>query len=262
MKTVFFAVGAAAAVGLCSTSQVEGLGIRPAALSAESESGRRELSWKCKLFWWKPCEEEVKCPVIKPVDELDLDEFISKSWFVQKQQVNPYQSENQLYCVSATYEKQESSDFLSVLNYGNNDGVNGPAQQSGGGGFSDLCAQPQSDAGGSLKVAPCVFKPLFRWLGGPYWVVAIADDYSWAIISGGQGTEIKQKEPEVLCTTKQGNSFLDTNGSGLWLFTRAKVADSEIIENMEQILLDMGVFTGDLLPVKQEGCLYEGATLK
>jgi lipocalin len=235
------------------------------ALGGEAASLRRELTgkpWYCK-FWKNAPGCGPTCPVVSPVEPFDLERYIEKSWFIQKQQINPYQSANQLYCVAATYNKQDDSDLIAVDNYGNNDGVNGPPQISDTDStFSSLCAQVRSETAGKLAVAPCIFGPLFSYLAGDYWVLAIdQEEYSWAIVSGGQPKEIKQQDP-IKCTTKKGSSFLDINGSGLWLFTREKVASPEVIAKMESILDSMGVFTGDLLPVAQEGCNYTGANLK
>lgn len=254
-----------AAAGALGWQQVLGAGVRAEVSAAsKSDSGRRELhswpDWVCRIFP-KACGSRIECPVVAPVEDLDLERFVEKSWFVQKQQVNGYQDENQLFCVTATYEASNSSAYISVTNYANNDEVNGAPQSSGGGGvFSELCAKPQGDSGsGELKVAPCVFKgPLFNVVGGPYWVVAVADDYSWALVSGGQPTVVKSAADPVLCTTKtQG-----INGSGLWLFSRDQLASPEDIAAMEKILLDMGVYTGDLIAVPQTGCLYNGTKLK
>jgi len=218
----------------------------------------RRLQWWCK---WKP-EWCIQCPKVSPVENFDVDRYIEKTWYIQKQQVNPYQKENQLYCVTATYSKIEGSDYISVDNYANNDEVNGESQ-TGNSFFSDLCSKQMKAGTGKLAVAPCFLNQLgiFDLLAGPYWVIDIAEDYSWAIVSGGQPKEVKQEDP-ILCTTKEGDSFLDTNGSGLWLFTRDQIASTEAIAEMEQRLNDMGVFTGSLKPVTQDGCNYEGANIK
>ena len=212
-----------------------------------------------------PEQEQISCPVVEPLsaDNFDLEQYIAKTWFVQKQQTNPYQSENQLFCIAATYDQQDDG-FLDVSNYGNNGAVNGPSQNSDNNGFfSNLCGKQV--AGGELSVAPCLFRPVFNIASGPYWVLDVADDYSWAIVSGGAPDQPRTDpaNPDAnLCTTKEGSSFLDTNGSGLWLFTRERVADPATIAAMEARLTDMGVFTGDLKDVTQEGCNYDGATLK
>jgi len=195
---------------------------------------------------------------VEPVKHLDLAQYTEATWYIQKQQVTPYQSESQLYCVTATYEPRANSDFIDVLNYGNNDEVNGSPQQSDSSGwFSGLCAKQAT--GGSLAVAPCFLGPFFNWFAGPYWIIAVAEDYSWAIVSGGPPTEPRE---DGTCTTKEGSSFLDINGSGLWLFTRDQLPAEGVVEGMLQTLTDMKIYTGDLKDVVQEGCTYDGATLK
>lgn len=239
-------------------------------LRAHPSSSERQLQFDgfCDSIFAVPfiCgEEEQTCPDVSPLDatQFDLDSYIEKSWFVQKQQINPYQSEDQLFCIVASYNRTDT-DLLEVKNYGNNNQVNGSPQNSDNNGlFSDLCGKQLE--GGELAVAPCLFRPIFDVVAGPYWVLAVANDYSWAIVSGGQPDQPRQSETDpdaTLCTTKEGSSFFDTNGSGLWLFTREQVASSTTIATMEAKLLDMGIYSGDLESVTQEGCLYEGAELK
>lgn len=204
-----------------------------------------------------------KCQAVSPLsaDKFDLDQYIEKTWYVQKQQVTPYQSENDLYCVTATYAKK-SNGLIDVRNYANSGGVNGNIMGSSNNGtiFSNLCAK-QVD-GGSLKVAPCLLGLGPDLVGGPYWVLDVGGNYSWALISGGQPDQVKQEQPKVLCTTKEGRCFLDVNGSGLWLFTRERFPADSLIQAMEARLVEMGIWTGDLLDVVQEGCNYVGDNRK
>lgn len=203
--------------------------------------------------------EHADCPNVHALAELDLERYTEHSWYIQKQQVTPYQSESQLFCVTATYEPSKDSEFIDVLNYGNNNEVNGSPQNSDDAGiFGSLCAKQAS--GGALAVAPCFFGRFFDWFAGPYWILAVADDYSWAIVSGGPPTV--PKGGDGFCTTKEGSSFLDINGSGLWLFTKDQIPAAGVVEGMEQVLTSMKIYTGDLKDVVQEGCEYEGATLK
>jgi len=234
-------------------------------LRAGDAQSERQLQGICGILPFLPgcgggdAQTQPQCPQVSPLSaaEFDVDSYIAKSWFIQKQQVNPYQNEDQLYCIVATYDST-ATEFIQVSNYGNNNAVNGPPQNSdNNGAFSSLCAK-QID-GGELAVAPCLFGGVFDYTAGPYWVLAVAPDYSWAIVSGGQPD---QPRPGNTCTTKAGDSFLDTNGSGLWLFTREQVAPAATIEAMETKLTEMGVFAGDLKNVTQEGCLYQGASLK
>lgn len=251
-----------------AVSTILSSGLLASAANLRSQSQRQLQGGFCDSLGFNipllcPQEEESQCPMVSPLNatQFDLDKYIEKSWYIQKQQTNPYQSENQLFCVVATYRKTDT-EFLDVKNYGNNDQVNGAAQNSDNNGFfSTLCAK-QYDAG-ELGVAPCFLRLIFDITAGPYWVLAVADDYSWAIVSGGQPDQPYQVEDgSTVCTTREGNSFFDTNGSGLWLFSREQVASVATIDAMEAKLQEMGIYTGLLKNVTQEGCLYEGATLK
>lgn len=206
------------------------------------------------------CNNE--CPVVTPVTNFDLDQFIAKSWFIQKQQITPYQSENQFFCVVATYERSTDLDgFINVKNYGNNDGVNGAIQNSddpANGPFGQLCAQQVNM--GELRVAPCCFSATFGTSAGPYWVVGLdTTSYEWAIIVGGQPNQLRtDANGATVCTT--GTDC--TNGSGLWLFSRTAVASAATLTIMEEKLAELGIYSGDLKVVTQDGCNYDGATLK
>ena len=74
--------------------------------------------------------------------------------------------------------------------------------------------------------------------------------YDWAIVSGGQPS-VQTVSEEGKC--KNGD---DVNNSGLWLFTREKVADSDTVDDMRAVLEDKGFDVSVLEPVKQEGCEY------
>lgn len=129
------------------------------------------------------------CPRVYPVTEFDLNRFVEHSWFVQMQQVTPYQLENQLYCVTATYQL-DGYPYLRVFNYANNDEVNGPPQNSEDGGpLERLCGIQKREGVGELGVGPCYLRyiGLFNYTSGPYWVIAFdKETYEWAIVSGGQ----------------------------------------------------------------------------
>jgi lipocalin len=198
------------------------------------------------------------CPQVAPV-AVDLDKFIAASWFVQKQQIVPYQRENQLYCVVATYDRDPADEgFLFVGNSAKSGGVDGPLQ-----GGTPICAEPLESGVGRLQVAPCFLRAtgLFELFAGPYWVVALDEDYRWAIIAGGQPNE---KRANGTCTTKSSTAFLDTNGSGLWLFSRVPVG--ELADEYTDMMLDeldqLGIYKGDLKNVTQDGCDYDGQLLK
>ena len=208
--------------------------------------------------WFKKDEQ---CKEINPPKDFDIDRYIEKTWYVQKQQPISYLPREDFFCVIATYEQEGKRQWLrkaiTVRNYANT-GLNNP----NGAGDGRLCAtQFRTDKNpAKLNVSPC-FLP--ARLGGPYWVVAFADDYSWAIVTGGQPDRRGECGGSKLCTTASGGRFtLLGNDQGLWFFTRAQVADEATLMEMEMKALELGICTAAMEPVVQEGCLYEGAVIK
>merc|ERR1711965_524260 len=208
------------------------------------------------------CCNDCEVPTIDTIP-IELEEWTRASWYVQKQQVNGFQSANDLNCVVATYDLGDTkvffnpkTDIIDVNNYGNSGGVNGPVQ--GGVDNGILCGRVTGEPG-KLAVAPC-FLPNF--LAGPYWVAGLGTSdvdgesrYDWAVIIGGQPKEFA---PDGKCTT----SLDDINNSGLWFFSRTPVAPTAQIAAMEQVIADLGVSNSLLINVPQEGCNYDGALIK
>jgi len=97
--------------------------------------------------------------------------------------------------------------------------------------------------------------PSLAAFGGPYWIVAIdtanVDDPQWAIVAGGP--------PNLESNGKCLYPTEGFNGNGLWLFHREPIAPAEDVTAMRGIAADLGLDVTALIPVQQEGCLYEGA---
>ena len=166
-----------------------------------------------------------------------------------------YQPVDTLFCVRAQYIPVDSSKPLNgvtVRNYANRGAVNGPVvgTSGAGSGFPGrlVASVPNKNDPSKLSVgiaAPISNRPLF---GGPYWVVAIAEDYSWAIVTGGAP---RTATPEGLCFPKEG----------LWFFARSPV-DVGATAQMQQRAEQLGLDTSVMVPVEQEGCSYEGAAVE
>lgn len=204
-----------------------------------------------------------ECRPVQPAARLNTTEFARATWYPQQQQVTGYQSKDQFFCVAqsldaATDKKVPfySGKVIAVYNYANEGAVNGPAVNNAS--EVVLCAR-QTDPDDPARIinAPC-FLP--NVLAGDYWVIAVGGNpgtpnrYTWAIISAGAPTV---PYPDG-CTTKTTG----TNGAGLWLFTRAPVADPTLIANMRKELVGMGYTLNELIDVAQAGCKYEGAKIK
>jgi lipocalin len=196
------------------------------------------------------------CPDLKVENSVNLTEYVSKSWYVQQQQVNGYQSKNDLYCVVATYNNSKThvpffnNTVIDVYNYANSGGINHNNSNSHN---TKLCARLlNSSSPAKLGVAPCFLPNI---LAGPYWIVALDVNYTWAVITGGQPTV---QVSNTTCTTKTSGF----NGSGLWIFSRKQIIDPDTLDHIHVVMNNHGIDTSLLLNVTQKGCEYNGAYLK
>ena len=190
---------------------------------------------------------------------VNLTEYSRSTWYVQQQQVNGYQRKEDLFCVAATYNRDNHSKVpffkgtvLSVYNYGNFNKTNGLSLNNS----TVLCArQPNTNEPEKLLVAPCFLPNI---LGGPYWILAAGPSpqrYDWAVVIGGQPSVRVSK---TTCTTK----LTGINNSGLWIFSRERFLDNSTMTMVRNIITSKNVSTDYLLPVIQTGCLYRGAFIK
>lgn len=210
----------------------------------------------------------ITCPVVRPLTNdttiFDLSNFTAHSWFVQKQQVNGFQPtvDEDFFCLVHTFVPRWEDDFLDYVHYGTKGSVDGPPQVWDVGDIPESlatwCAGQDDEGGGFLRISPCLLRSLLSRIGFPMWIIDVAPDYSWAIISGGEPDDLRQIDPP-LCTTRTNVSaevLADSSGTGLWLLTKERIASNETIAEMEDVLYDKGIYTGDLFPVVQEGCSY------
>ena len=207
------------------------------------------------------CITAQNCPSVslQTDPKVNISEYIRKSWYVQKQQLNGYQSLDDLFCVTATYNMDNHSHVpffsgrvLSVYNYANLNKVNGLSSNNS----TILCArEPNSSSPEKLIVSPCFLPNI---LAGPYWIMAVGptpENYEWSIVIGGQPSV---RTTNTTCTTKTSG----VKGSGLWLLTRSRVLNHTIIDNMYKIMYEKGISKNLLKNVTQLGCNYTGAFIK
>jgi hypothetical protein len=196
------------------------------------------------------------------VEDLDLDEFTRASWYVQEQQVNSYQSEDQLHCVVATYDAGESGFWDEplfhsgvVLSVYNSFEGGRPTIELDGTPSNRLCASLTNKKEPSkLLVAPC-FLP--TWFGGKYWVMGFNTTtdghYEWAVISGGRPT----RKYSDGCTT--GTGYFN---SGLWIVSRKQKLSQDKLEEARAFLIQEGYTLQLLKKVRQAGCSYNNSYIK
>lgn len=201
-------------------------------------------------------------PGFDAVGDFNITEYIRERWYIQAQVPLVYQPASQLYCVTAKYVPLDPTNLLAglrVLNYGNDGAVNGPVTGTSGGFGPSLTAKVADPSQPSkLTVGFTLPGTTVQLMPGPYWVLATGANpgsptgtYDWAIVGGGAPAFAG----EMGCKYESG---VQVNNVGLWLFSRTP-EDPDNTELMMSTLLEMGLDISELLPVEQEGCLYEGS---
>lgn len=200
-------------------------------------------------------EEKDGCPPpgYDSVQNFDVADYISAPWYSQLQAVNSYQAKDELYCVRANYTETRPPKFskakkeLIVDNYARRGAVDGRETSEG---FTLRASITNVSEPSKLVVGPRFLPVRLR---GDYWVVAVGGSpYEWAIITGGPPT---QRGKGGGCVGAR-ESFWNRNGNGegLWLFTRAPMASTELKAKMVAQAKSLGLDTSVLLPVTQAGC--------
>mmetsp|Transcript_500 Transcript_500/g.557 ORF Transcript_500/g.557 Transcript_500/m.557 type:complete len:252 (-) Transcript_500:278-1033(-) len=185
--------------------------------------------------------ESDDCPKVQTQKDFDLDEFISKPWYIQAQAPTTYLPVSENYCVSAHYSKLAKKSFwgyeIQVHNIAQE--ANGKVHDSG----STLCAaEDTSPDPAKLEVAPC-FLP--KAVAGPYWVIAYDSTKGYALISGGQPT---------IKTAHGCKSGSGVNDSGLWIFTTAQERDEAVVQEVKSLAAAQGFDVTILNDVDQTKC--------
>jgi len=198
------------------------------------------------------------CPAVTPQQNFNLTEYVEGGkWYIQQQMAVSYLPASQNYCVTAQYSYTDASKTAAhVHNYANQDAVNGKVYDSDKqlgilGGICADVADPAQPA--KLSVGPCNLPSWLPGARGPYWVLAAgpsADNYEWALISGGQPTH----RATGGCRTGSG-----VNDSGLWIFTRKAERDQAVVDKLRDLAQDMGFDVSVLNDVQQAGCTYKPA---
>jgi len=182
-----------------------------------------------------------ECKQVTSVENFDINAYASAKWYVHQQAETAYLPESRNYCVTAEYSVKDKP--TPILGY--TVGVhNQDADANGNMRSGNLCAVSDPDMPSKLKVAPC-FLP--QALAGPYWVIAYDESEGYALVSGGQPTEVGENG---LCSTGTG-----VNNSGLWIFSRSQERDEKLINAVRAIASDAGFDTSVLNDIDQSNCM-------
>ncbi|KAL7569217.1 hypothetical protein ACA910_016773 [Epithemia clementina (nom. ined.)] len=187
-----------------------------------------------------------ECLEVAVQDNFDLDRYISAPWYVQEQAVGEYLPIEKFFCVRAKYKKVGGWFGRSIWGYTilvRNEAQDSKGKHYGG----EMCAYQTNKEvePAKLAVAACLLPTGFS---GDYWVVAYKEGHDgYALVSGGQPTVPTGNG----CRTGDG-----INQIGLWVFTRARLRNEQVVEKARQIAAHKGFDITVLVKVHQENCNY------
>jgi hypothetical protein len=182
-----------------------------------------------------------RCPVIKPILFINIDKILNFRWYIHMQQINPYQNENSLFCVTKTFTKRKDGIIdinlaSSTINLNKHNLYN-----------PNICIK--NKRGGEFNIQPCFFFDYGLEDLSPYWIIEIDKNYQWMIIIGGQP---KVNVFNNFCRTSLENKY----ETGLWLLTRSSRPRPQEIKLMLNILKAKRIGIDFLRPVKHINCNY------
>ena len=197
-------------------------------------------------------EGEETCPParFKTKEDISLQEYASKKWYVHEQAETTYLPLSRNYCVTAEYKLLDKPTpffgyTIEVTNQAQDE-----ARQGTFGGTIYAAETNESDPS-KLEVAPG-FLP--RFLAGPYWIVDYNETEGYALVIGGP-PQVKNKDTGK-CRT---NNRWITSSGGLWIFTRDSERDDALIEKVKSIASDLELDTSVLNEVDHSNCQYDEA---
>lgn len=183
------------------------------------------------------------CKEVEVQQNINLKEFASKKWFIQKQAITYYLPQTWNFCVSAEYQVLPKKTFwgydIQVHNIAYEQ--NSKIHDSG----SFICAQIDPKENAKLSVGPCFLPRIKSWTTGAYWIVSYDESEGYALVSGGQPTI----ETPNGCRTGSG-----INDSGLWIFTREQQRNEQLVAKVQNIAKEKGFDISVLNDVQQSGC--------
>jgi len=180
-------------------------------------------------------------PGFDSVKQFNLDEFISKRWYVQQQMEGGLEPADLFQCQWAEYVKMDKPNRwgFEIQSHDHIDKADGSTM--------DLhpCAKIVDASRGKMSVGEC-FLPKFA--SGPYWVYLHNETAGVAAVGGGAPSH----QFPGGCRTGTGKI-----GGGLWVFTRKQHRDEGLVQMARKSLKEQGFDLDALKDVLQEGCPTE-----
>lgn len=159
-----------------------------------------------------------------PVRYLDLEQYAG-TWYEIAS--FPQWFQKGCHCTRARYSINDDGT-VGVLNTCNRDGIDGKYSEADG--VARVVRQAREDESYSrLKVY--FFLPWLRLFGGDYWVIGLADDYSWAVVG-------------------------DPARKYLWILSRTPTLNEDTRSEVMAVIAAQGYQTEPLQWTVQSGCSY------
>ena len=197
-------------------------------------------------------QQEENCPParFKTKEDISLEEYTSRKWYVHEQAETTYLPKSRNYCVTAEYKLLDKpTPFFGYTIEVTNTAQDKERKSTYGG--TIYAAETNENDPSKLEVAPG-FLP--RFLAGPYWIVDYDETEGYALVIGGS-PQVRNKETGK-CRT---NNRWITSSGGLWIFTRESVRNDALIEKVKGIAADLGLDTSVLNTVDHDNCQYDEA---
>jgi len=194
---------------------------------------------------------EETCPParFKTKEDINLQEYASKKWYVHEQAETIYLPLSRNYCVTAEYKLLDKpTPFFGYTVEVTNHAQDSEEITYGG---KIYAAETNESDPSKLEVAPG-FLP--RFLAGPYWIVDYDETDGYALVIGGS-PQVKNEDTGK-CRT---NNRWITSSGGLWIFTRDSERDDALIDKVKGIASDLGLDTSVLNTVDHSNCQYDEA---
>jgi len=194
---------------------------------------------------------EETCPParFKTKEDISLQEYASKKWYVHEQAETTYLPLSRNFCVTAEYKLLDKpTPFFGYSIEVYNQAQDEARQRYGG---TIYAAETNESDPSKLEVAPG-FLP--RFLAGPYWIVDYDETEGYALVIGGS-PQVKNRDTGK-CRT---NNRWITSSGGLWIFARDSERDDALIDKVKDIASALGLDTSVLNEVDHSNCQYDEA---
>jgi apolipoprotein D and lipocalin family protein len=176
------------------------------------------LSLCSALVVWSACASgpnPTPAPQFEPVRGFDVQKYLGRWYEIGS---FPQRFQKGCHCTTAEYSLREDGK-IDVVNTCRLNGVDGRVKKAEG----KARFEGSDRSLGALEVS------FFLWFYGQYWVVDLADDYSWAAVS-------------------------NKKGSTLWILARSPSVPQPLLDSILARLESKGLRTNSFQLQTQEGC--------